>query len=126
MRRNNLTIHIQFFLGLVGLELGRGHTSSQEGPGILCPTFTTSFWPGFPGQCCRSVGGSPVVPQVAGFAEMGPRYLFRTATVASLLIWAASREVSRLCGRLAYWNPDNKCCRSCLQRFGPPACPGEH
>ncbi|XP_037058208.1 IGF-like family receptor 1 [Peromyscus leucopus] len=54
---------------------------------------------------------------------MGPRYLFWTATVAVLLIWAASREVSRFCGRLAYWNPDNKCCSSCLQRFGPPACP---
>ncbi|KAI2590444.1 IGFLR1 isoform 7, partial [Pan troglodytes] len=29
-------------------------------------------------------------------------------------------------GRLEYWNPDNKCCSSCLQRFGPPPCPGEN
>ncbi|XP_036039363.1 IGF-like family receptor 1 [Onychomys torridus] len=55
---------------------------------------------------------------------MGPRHLFWTATVAALLLsWAASREVSRFCGRLEYWNPDNKCCSRCLQRFGPPACP---
>ncbi|KAL1769261.1 IGF-like family receptor 1 [Sigmodon hispidus] len=55
---------------------------------------------------------------------MAPRYLFWTATVAALLLTqAASPEVSRFCGRLEYWNPDNKCCSSCLQRFGPPACP---
>ncbi|KAH0509234.1 IGF-like family receptor 1 [Microtus ochrogaster] len=55
---------------------------------------------------------------------MGPRCIFWTATVAVLLlIRAASREVSWFCGRLEYWNPDNRCCRSCLQRFGPPACP---
>ncbi|MBZ3887014.1 IGF-like family receptor 1 [Sciurus carolinensis] len=32
-------------------------------------------------------------------------------------------EASQYCGHLEYWNPDNKCCSSCLQRFGPPPCP---
>lgn len=35
MGSDNLTTHIKFFLGPVGLDLGSGHTSSQGGPGIL-------------------------------------------------------------------------------------------
>lgn len=42
---------------------------------------------------------------------------------ALLLAQAAPQENSQYCGRLEYWNPDNKCCGSCLQRFGPPPCP---
>ncbi|KAM5134205.1 IGF-like family receptor 1 [Callospermophilus lateralis] len=33
-------------------------------------------------------------------------------------------EASQYCGHLEYWNPDNKCCSRCLERFGPPPCPG--
>ncbi|XP_053461417.1 IGF-like family receptor 1 isoform X2 [Nycticebus coucang] len=51
---------------------------------------------------------------------MGPRRLLVTAVL--LLAWAAPREASEYCGRLEYWNPDNKCCSKCLQRFGPPPC----
>uniref|UniRef100_I3LXI3 IGF-like family receptor 1 n=1 Tax=Ictidomys tridecemlineatus TaxID=43179 RepID=I3LXI3_ICTTR len=34
-------------------------------------------------------------------------------------------EASQYCGHLEYWNPDSKCCSRCLERFGPPPCPGE-
>ncbi|XP_003796171.2 IGF-like family receptor 1 isoform X1 [Otolemur garnettii] len=51
---------------------------------------------------------------------MGPRRLLVTAVL--LLAQAAPREASEYCGRLEYWNPDNKCCSKCLQRFGPPPC----
>ncbi|KAG8524405.1 IGF-like family receptor 1 [Galemys pyrenaicus] len=44
-------------------------------------------------------------------------------TAALLLTRAAPREASQHCGPLEYWNPDNRCCGSCLQRFGPPPCP---
>uniref|UniRef100_A0A2K6ETT6 IGF-like family receptor 1 n=1 Tax=Propithecus coquereli TaxID=379532 RepID=A0A2K6ETT6_PROCO len=54
---------------------------------------------------------------------MGPRRLLLTAVL--LVARAARPEASEYCGRLEYWNPDNKCCSSCLQRFGPPPCPGE-
>ncbi|XP_023372705.1 IGF-like family receptor 1 isoform X2 [Otolemur garnettii] len=54
---------------------------------------------------------------------MGPRRLLVTAVL--LLAQAAPREASEYCGRLEYWNPDNKCCSKCLQRFGPPPCSGE-
>uniref|UniRef100_A0A8C8XN19 IGF-like family receptor 1 n=1 Tax=Panthera leo TaxID=9689 RepID=A0A8C8XN19_PANLE len=53
---------------------------------------------------------------------MGP--LRRLLTAALLLAQAAPQEASQHCGRLEYWNPDNRCCSSCLQRFGPPPCPG--
>nr|XP_012630475.1 IGF-like family receptor 1 isoform X2 [Microcebus murinus] len=53
---------------------------------------------------------------------MGPRRLLLTAAVL-LLALAARREASEYCGRLEYWNADNECCGSCLQRFGPPPCP---
>ncbi|XP_032697622.1 IGF-like family receptor 1 isoform X3 [Lontra canadensis] len=43
---------------------------------------------------------------------------------ALLLAQVVPREASQHCGRLEYWNPDNRCCGSCLQRFGPPPCPG--
>ena len=62
-------------------------------------------------------------PQVAGSARMGPLRLLPTAVL--LLAQAAPWEASQHCGRLEYWNPDNRCCGSCLQRFGPPPCPGE-
>ncbi|XP_037373868.1 IGF-like family receptor 1 [Talpa occidentalis] len=52
---------------------------------------------------------------------MGPQGLL---TAALLLARAAPREASQHCGRLEYWNPDSRCCGSCLQRFGPPPCPG--
>ncbi|XP_074171920.1 IGF-like family receptor 1 isoform X4 [Rhinolophus sinicus] len=59
-------------------------------------------------------------PQAAGPVRMGPhRLLFAVL----LLAQAAPQETSQHCGRLQYWNPDNKCCGSCLQRFGPPPCP---
>ncbi|XP_028643479.1 IGF-like family receptor 1 isoform X2 [Grammomys surdaster] len=76
-------------------------------------------------MCCRdSVGGSGHSPQVAGSAEMGPSWLLWTVAVAVLLLTRApSLEASRFCGHLEYWNPDKRCCSSCLQRFGPPACP---
>ncbi|XP_008573909.1 PREDICTED: IGF-like family receptor 1 isoform X1 [Galeopterus variegatus] len=44
----------------------------------------------------------------------------RLLTVVLLLTRA---EASQYCGRLEYWNPDNKCCSKCSQRFGPPPCP---
>ncbi|XDA83285.1 IGF-like family receptor 1 [Ovis aries] len=74
-------------------------------------------------KCGRSaVAGSRVVrgPQIAGSARMGPLRLLRTAVL--LLAQAAPWEASQHCGRLEYWNPDNRCCGSCLQRFGPPPC----
>ncbi|XP_034879751.1 IGF-like family receptor 1 isoform X2 [Mirounga leonina] len=80
--------------------------------------------PGFPGKCDGSaVVGSPAVtaPQAADPARMGPLCLLLTA--ALLLAQAAPRGASQHCGRLEYWNPDNWCCGSCLQRFGPPPCP---
>ncbi|XP_058386874.1 IGF-like family receptor 1 [Diceros bicornis minor] len=54
---------------------------------------------------------------------MGPLRCLLTA--ALLLALAAPREASQRCGRLEYWNPDNQCCGSCLQRFGPPPCPDQ-
>uniref|UniRef100_A0A671F0I9 IGF-like family receptor 1 n=1 Tax=Rhinolophus ferrumequinum TaxID=59479 RepID=A0A671F0I9_RHIFE len=51
---------------------------------------------------------------------MGPQ---RLLFAVLLLAQAAPRETSQHCGRLEYWNPDNECCGSCLQRFGPPPCP---
>ncbi|XP_025710312.1 IGF-like family receptor 1 isoform X1 [Callorhinus ursinus] len=82
--------------------------------------------PGFPGKCDRSAAvGSPAVTaplEAADLARMGgPRCLLLTA--ALLLAPAAPRGASQHCGRLEYWNPDNRCCGSCLQRFGPPPCP---
>lgn len=59
-------------------------------------------------------------PQAAGPVRMGPQ---RLLFAVLLLAQAAPRETSQHCGRLQYWNPDNKCCGSCLQRFGPPPCP---
>uniref|UniRef100_A0A2K5XZ46 IGF-like family receptor 1 n=4 Tax=Cercopithecidae TaxID=9527 RepID=A0A2K5XZ46_MANLE len=53
---------------------------------------------------------------------MGPGRCLLTALL--LLALASLPEASQYCGRLEYWNPDNKCCSSCLQRFGPPPCPG--
>ncbi|XP_064149602.1 IGF-like family receptor 1 [Loxodonta africana] len=52
---------------------------------------------------------------------MGPRHLLLIA--ALLLGRAEPPRASLFCGRLEYWNPDNRCCGSCLQRFGPPSCP---
>uniref|UniRef100_A0A2K5XZ34 IGF-like family receptor 1 n=4 Tax=Cercopithecidae TaxID=9527 RepID=A0A2K5XZ34_MANLE len=52
---------------------------------------------------------------------MGPGRCLLTALL--LLALASLPEASQYCGRLEYWNPDNKCCSSCLQRFGPPPCP---
>ncbi|PNJ11202.1 IGFLR1 isoform 2 [Pongo abelii] len=52
---------------------------------------------------------------------MGPGRCLLTALL--LLALAPPPEASQYCGRLEYWNPDNKCCSSCLQRFGPPPCP---
>uniref|UniRef100_A0A8I5NFH8 IGF-like family receptor 1 n=1 Tax=Papio anubis TaxID=9555 RepID=A0A8I5NFH8_PAPAN len=52
---------------------------------------------------------------------MGPGLCLLTALL--LLALASLPEASQYCGRLEYWNPDNKCCSSCLQRFGPPPCP---
>ncbi|XP_022380684.1 IGF-like family receptor 1 isoform X1 [Enhydra lutris kenyoni] len=80
--------------------------------------------PGFPGKCDRvAVVGSPAVmaPQAADPARMGPLCLLLTA--ALLLAQVVPREASQHCGRLEYWNPDNRCCGSCLQLFGPPPCP---
>ncbi|XP_047565549.1 IGF-like family receptor 1 isoform X3 [Lutra lutra] len=80
--------------------------------------------PGFPGKCDRvAVVGSPAVmaPQAADPARMGPLGLLLTA--ALLLAQVVPREASQHCGRLEYWNPDNRCCGSCLQLFGPPPCP---
>uniref|UniRef100_A0A2R8MHK7 IGF-like family receptor 1 n=1 Tax=Callithrix jacchus TaxID=9483 RepID=A0A2R8MHK7_CALJA len=52
---------------------------------------------------------------------MGPG--LRLLTALLLLALAPPPEASQYCGRLEYWNPDNKCCSVCLQRFGPPPCP---
>ncbi|XP_065392556.1 IGF-like family receptor 1 isoform X3 [Macaca fascicularis] len=52
---------------------------------------------------------------------MGPGRCLLTALL--LLALASLPEASQYCGRLEYWNPDNKCCSSCLHRFGPPPCP---
>lgn len=70
------------------------------------------------------MAGSPVVagPQAAGPARMGPQRLLLYA--ALFLAQAVLQEASQYCSHLEYWNPDNLCCGSCLQRFGPPPCPG--
>ncbi|XP_054445014.1 IGF-like family receptor 1 [Pteronotus mesoamericanus] len=60
-------------------------------------------------------------PLAAGPARMGPQH--RLLCAALLLAQAVLQETSQHCGRLEYWNPDNRCCGSCLQRFGPPPCP---
>ncbi|XP_049642587.1 IGF-like family receptor 1 isoform X2 [Suncus etruscus] len=52
---------------------------------------------------------------------MGPRFLLKAVL---LLAPPASLQTSQHCGRLEYWNPDNLCCASCLQRFGLPPCSG--
>lgn len=92
----------------------------------MSPQHCFLLLPGFPGKCDRgAVVGSPAVaaPQAADPARMGPVCLLLTA--ALLLALAAPREASQHCGRLEYWNPDNRCCGSCLQRFGPPPCPDQ-
>lgn len=61
-----------------------------------------------------------MAPQNTGSAQMGPPRLL--LTTALLLALAVPREASQHCSRLEYWNPDNLCCGSCLQRFGPPPC----
>lgn len=53
-------------------------------------------------------------------SQMGLQCLL---SAALLLAQVEPREASQYCGRLEYWNPDNQCCGSCLQRFGPPSCP---
>ncbi|KAB1273976.1 IGF-like family receptor 1 [Camelus dromedarius] len=94
------------------------------GQRILCPYLHCFLLlPWFPGKCGRgAVAGSPVVmaPQNTGSAQMGPPRLL--LTTALLLALAVPREASQHCSRLEYWNPDNLCCGSCLQRFGPPPC----
>ncbi|XP_066204975.1 IGF-like family receptor 1 isoform X2 [Saccopteryx leptura] len=57
-----------------------------------------------------------------GLRRMGPQRLLLSA--ALLLAQTVLEEASQHCSRLEYWNPDNLCCGSCLQRFGPPPCPG--
>nr|KAF6318528.1 IGF like family receptor 1 [Pipistrellus kuhlii] len=52
---------------------------------------------------------------------MRPQHLL---SAALFLAQAVPHEASQHCSRLEYWNPDNQCCGSCLQRFGPPPCPG--
>ncbi|XP_036895569.1 IGF-like family receptor 1 [Sturnira hondurensis] len=52
---------------------------------------------------------------------MGPQRLL--LSVALFLAQTVPQEASQHCSRLEYWNPDNLCCGSCLQRFGPPPCP---
>ncbi|XP_014392047.1 PREDICTED: IGF-like family receptor 1 isoform X3 [Myotis brandtii] len=51
---------------------------------------------------------------------MRPQHLL---SAALFLAQAVPHEASQHCSRLEYWNPDNLCCGSCLQRFGPPPCP---
>nr|KAF6318529.1 IGF like family receptor 1 [Pipistrellus kuhlii] len=51
---------------------------------------------------------------------MRPQHLL---SAALFLAQAVPHEASQHCSRLEYWNPDNQCCGSCLQRFGPPPCP---
>ncbi|XP_015420296.1 PREDICTED: IGF-like family receptor 1 isoform X3 [Myotis davidii] len=51
---------------------------------------------------------------------MRPQHLL---SAALFLAQAVPHEASQHCNRLEYWNPDNLCCGSCLQRFGPPPCP---
>lgn len=55
-------------------------------------------------------------------AGMRPQHLL---SAVLFLAHAMPHEASQHCNRLEYWNPDNLCCGSCLQRFGPPPCPGE-
>ncbi|XP_074242639.1 IGF-like family receptor 1 isoform X1 [Saimiri boliviensis] len=65
----------------------------------------------------RRCFGSPAITAT----QMGPG--LRLLTALLLLALAPPPEASQYCGRLEYWNPDNKCCSVCLQRFGPPPCP---
>ncbi|XP_058530841.1 IGF-like family receptor 1 [Ochotona princeps] len=53
---------------------------------------------------------------------MVPTRLF----LAAVLLQAQTLppEASQYCCSLEYWNPDNRCCSSCLWRFGPP-CPDQ-
>ncbi|XP_016076443.1 PREDICTED: IGF-like family receptor 1 isoform X2 [Miniopterus natalensis] len=53
-------------------------------------------------------------------AGMGPQ---RLLSAVLFLAQVVPQEASQHCSRLEYWNPDNLCCGSCLQRFGPPPCP---
>ncbi|XP_046537194.1 IGF-like family receptor 1 isoform X1 [Equus quagga] len=93
--------------------------------GSYAPTSTVSFfcpvsWKVRQQRCGRkSCGHSP--PGCRPRSRMRPLRLLRTA--ALLLALAPPREASRHCGLLEYWNPDNQCCGSCLQRFGPPPSP---
>lgn len=111
--------------GPEGLGAGGRFPTSPGARGSYALISTTSFslvsWKSVRG----AVAESPVVagPLAAGPARMGPQRLLLSAA----LFWAqmVPQEASQHCGRLEYWNPDNLCCGSCLQRFGPPPCPGE-
>ncbi|KAL0610202.1 IGF-like family receptor 1 [Plecturocebus cupreus] len=80
---------------------------------------TASLGPGTLTVLCGrgAVFGSPAITA----PQMGPG--LRLSTALLLLALAPPPEASQYCGRLEYWNPDNKCCSVCLQRFGPPPCP---
>ncbi|XP_022259959.2 IGF-like family receptor 1 isoform X1 [Canis lupus familiaris] len=98
-------------------------THLQRGLGDPVPRHHCFLLPAFLESVTGAVAGSPAVaaPQAADPARMGPLCLLLTA--APLLAQAAPPEASQHCGGLEYWNPDNRCCGSCLQRFGPPPCP---
>ncbi|XP_057568489.1 IGF-like family receptor 1 isoform X2 [Hippopotamus amphibius kiboko] len=107
------------------LETSYPSEDSQGGDAWLWQVGRFPVWRrlGLGAKCgSGAVAGSPVVmaPQTAGSARMGPLRLLLTALL--LLAQAAPREASQHCSRLEYWNPDNLCCGSCLQRFGPPPC----
>ncbi|KAM5296411.1 IGF-like family receptor 1 isoform 3-T6 [Glossophaga mutica] len=75
------------------------------------------FWP----EPLLKAPSRPQGPLTVGPARMGPQRLLLSA--ALFLAQTVPQEASQHCGRLEYWNPDNLCCGSCLQRFGPPPCP---
>ncbi|XP_045438477.1 IGF-like family receptor 1 isoform X6 [Pipistrellus kuhlii] len=80
------------------------------------PLFPSS--PCFPGKLAKALW--PEVLHSACAAGMRPQHLL---SAALFLAQAVPHEASQHCSRLEYWNPDNQCCGSCLQRFGPPPCP---
>lgn len=57
-------------------------------------------------------------PQIAGSSLMGPlRLRPLCCSWPRRCLWEASQH----CGRLEYWNPDNRCCAAACSASGRPA-----
>ncbi|KAM6223710.1 IGF-like family receptor 1 [Rhynchocyon petersi] len=70
----------------------------------------------------EKLDGSGVVelhPADTDVTLMGPPHLLM---ITMLLALARPRMASQFCSYLEYWNPDNRCCSPCRERFGLPPC----